>query len=118
MISSVRNSASVVITWVGGRFCVPIACRNRLSTTTMRTKQVVISSTAGARLSTVSSSITCSVELSPSGLVQAFGPAVSPSGKPHRQRLDWRAGWANPRPQAEPPKLRQRQQQQGVEQTS
>ena len=87
MISRVRNSASVVMTCVGGRFCVPMACRSRLSTTTMRTKQVVISSAAGARLSTVNSSITCNVELSPSGLVQAFGPGGEPLGKPHRQRL-------------------------------
>ena len=107
MISSVRNSASVVMTCVGGRFCVPIACRNRLSTTTMRTKQVVISSTAGARLSTVSSSITCSVELSPSGLVQAFGPAVEPFGKPHRQRLIGRAAARRPdRAQAQRPSTR------------
>src|SRR5262245_34851365 len=40
----------------------------------IRTKQVVISRIAGARLITVSSSITCSVEASPCGLVHCCGP--------------------------------------------
>ena len=68
------------MTWLGGSCCVPIACRSRLSTTMMRTKQVVISRIAGARLRTVSNSITCSVELNPSGLAQALGPAAKVSG--------------------------------------
>ena len=61
------NSAIDVITWLGGNCCVPSACRNRPSTTMIRTKQVVISRIAGARLTTVSSSITCSVEARPCG---------------------------------------------------
>ncbi len=69
MISRVTNRANDVITWLGGSCCVPMAWRNSPSTTTIRTKQVVISKTAGARLSTVNSSITWIVELSPSGLV-------------------------------------------------
>ena len=58
-----------------------------LSTTATRTKQVVIKRMAGARLSTVSSSITWIVELSPSGLTHFSGPAenscgtLSPSGR-------------------------------------
>ena len=74
------NMASEVITWLGGSCCVPSACRNMLSTTTTRTKQVVINRIAGARLSTVSSSITWIVELSPSGLTHFSGPAASSCG--------------------------------------
>ena len=73
--------ASEVITWFGGSCCVPSACRNMLSTTATRTKQVVIKRIAGARLSTVSSSITWIVELSPSGLTHFSGPAERPCGK-------------------------------------
>ena len=51
-----------------------------LSTTATRTKQVVIKRIAGARLSTVSSSITWIVELSPSGLTHFSGPAVRSCG--------------------------------------
>ena len=80
MIKNVRNSDNVVITWLGGSCCVPIACRSKLSTTTIRTKHVVINNMAGARLSTVKSSITWIVELSPSGLAHCFGPPASPSG--------------------------------------
>ena len=70
------NSAIDVITWLGGNCCVPSACRNRPSTTMIRTKLVVISRIAGARLTTVSSSITCSVEASPCGLVHSAGPPI------------------------------------------
>ena len=83
--SSVMNSAIDVITWLGGNCCVPSACRNRPSTTMIRTKLVVISRMAGARLTTVSSSITCSVEASPCGLVQSCGPADA-CGKQRRGR--------------------------------
>ncbi len=76
--SSVMNRAIDVITWLGGNCCVPSACRNRPSTTMIRTKPVVISKMAGARLTTVSSSITCSVEASPCGLVQSAGPPMPP----------------------------------------
>ncbi len=80
MISKVRNRANEVITWLGGSCCVPMAWRRSPKTTTIRTKQVVIKRTAGARLSTVRRSITWSVELSPSGLVHCSGPPLSPSG--------------------------------------
>ncbi len=70
------NSAIDVITWLGGNCCVPSACRNRPNTTMIRTKLVVISRIAGARLITVNSSITCSVEASPSGLDQFCGPPM------------------------------------------
>src|SRR2546429_6803438 len=40
MMSRVMNMASVVSTWLGGSCCVPIACRNSPSTTTIRTKLV------------------------------------------------------------------------------
>ena len=53
MTSNVMNMASDVMTWLGGSCCVPKACRSSPSTTTIRTKLVVISNTAGARLSTV-----------------------------------------------------------------
>ena len=46
----------------------------------IRTKLVVISRMAGARLSTVSSSMTCSVELSRSGLVHDSRPAAKGLG--------------------------------------
>ena len=81
MIRNVRNSAIEVITCDGGNCCVPSACRSKPSTTMMRMKQVVIISTAGARLMTVSSSITWMADVSPSGLVQASGPPVKPDGK-------------------------------------
>ena len=42
----------------------------------IRTKQVVINRIAGAMLNTVKSSMICSVELRPSGLVHTGGPAV------------------------------------------
>jgi hypothetical protein len=80
MIKSVMNRANEVITWLGGRVCVPIAWRKRLSTTTTRTKQVVISRMAGARLSTVNRSITCRAELRPSGLAHCSGPPARPAG--------------------------------------
>ena len=78
MSSSVMNSAIDVITWLGGSCCVPRACRRRPSTTMIRTKLVVISRIAGARLTTVSSSITCSVELMPPGLVHCCGRRRGP----------------------------------------
>ena len=68
------NIAIDVITWLGGNCCVPSACRSRPITTMMRTKLVVISRIAGARLTTVSSSITWMLELIPSGLVHCCGP--------------------------------------------
>ena len=80
MIISVRNKLIEVSTWLGGNCCVPSACRSRPNTTRIRTKQVVINSTDGARLITVSSSITWMVELSPSGLVHCSGPPASPAG--------------------------------------
>ena len=80
MTSSVMNMASEMSTWLGGSDWVPSACRNMLSTTTTRTKQVVIKRIAGARLSTVSSSITWIVELSPSGLAHFSGPPVNSCG--------------------------------------
>ncbi len=80
MIASVMNIASDVITWLGGSDCVPSACRNMLKTTITRTKQVVIRRMAGARLSTVSSSITWIVALRPSGLVHFSGPPLSCCG--------------------------------------
>src|SRR5688572_7034640 len=46
----------------------------------IRTKQVVISRIAGARLTTVNKSITCKAELSPSGLVHCSGPPAIPAG--------------------------------------
>ena len=76
--SSVMNRRIDVITWLGGNCCVPSACRNRPSTTMIRTKPVVISRMAGARLTTVSSSMICSVEASPCGLVHSAGPPMPP----------------------------------------
>ena len=67
-------------TWLGGNCCVPNACRNKPKTTRIRTKHVVISRIDGARLTTVNSSITCSDELRPSGLVHCSGPPPSPAG--------------------------------------
>ena len=84
------NSAIDVITWLGGNCCVPSACRNRPSTTMIRTKPVVISRMAGARLTTVSSSMTCSVDARPCGLVQSAGPPI-PFGSSGRAT----AGWAD-----------------------
>ncbi len=72
--------ASERSTWFGGSVCVPRACRNMLRTTATRTKQVVIKRIAGAKLSTVSRSITWIVELSPSGLTHFSGPAVKSCG--------------------------------------
>ena len=46
MITSDRNNASDVITWLGGNCCVPIAWRKNPSTTTIRTKLVVINKIA------------------------------------------------------------------------
>ena len=77
----------------------------------MRTKQVVISSAAGARLSTVSSSITCNVELSPSGLVQRLRPGGEPFGKPHRQRLIGRRAGRLFGARPKPPRAQATQQQ-------
>ena len=79
MISSVMNMASVVSTWLGGSCCVPIACRSSPKTTTIRMKLVVMRRIAGAKLSTVSRSITCSVELRRCGLVHDSGPPRSAS---------------------------------------
>ena len=45
--SNVMKMASDVRTWLGGNCCVPNACRSKPSTTTMRTKLVVISRIAG-----------------------------------------------------------------------
>jgi len=42
----------------------------------IRTKPVVISKIAGARLTTVSSSMICNVEANPCGLVQSDGPPI------------------------------------------
>jgi hypothetical protein len=52
----VRNSDSPTITWLGGADCVPSAWRRRPSTMTMRVKPVIISSTAGRKLSAVKNS--------------------------------------------------------------
>ena len=46
------NIASDVITWLGGSCWAPSAWRSKPSTTTMRTKLVVINRIAGARLIT------------------------------------------------------------------
>src|SRR6185312_2541951 len=80
------NRASVVITWLGGSCCVPMAWRSKPSTTTIRTKLVVISRMAGARLSTVNSSMTCSVELSFCGLAHDWGPPRSASASGSGER--------------------------------
>src|SRR3569623_1676060 len=87
MINSVKNKPTDVITWLGGSCCVPKACRKSPSTITIRMKLVVISSTAGARLRTVSSSITWMVEVSPSGLVHTVGPPESMLGNSTRAGL-------------------------------
>src|SRR4029077_10151578 len=100
--SRVINMASVVMTWLGGSCCVPIACRKSPSTTTIRTKLVVINKMAGARLSTVSSSMTCSVELSFCGLVHDSGPprraSATGSGRigdgGGAGAADWLGAWA------------------------
>ena len=46
------NRASAVTTWLGGTACVPRAWRSSPRTTMIRTKHVVISRIAGARLKT------------------------------------------------------------------
>src|SRR5450830_68487 len=53
MTKKVRNSASPIITWFGGADCVPSAWRSSDSTMTMRVKPVIISSTAGRKVSDV-----------------------------------------------------------------
>ena len=52
---NVRISASPIITCEGGREVVPIACRVRVKTITMRTNAVVIMIMLGARVKMVKS---------------------------------------------------------------
>ncbi len=52
IMSIVRKSDSEVMIWFEGRLLVPNPCLSRLKTIDTRTKLVVISSTAGARLTT------------------------------------------------------------------
>src|SRR5215469_8228472 len=59
----VRNNDSPSSTWLGGVACVASAWRRKLSTMMMRVNEVIISSTAGNRVSTVISATTCSDRL-------------------------------------------------------
>jgi hypothetical protein len=58
MVKSVRKSARLISTVLGGVSCMPIAWRSIDSTITMRTKDVTHTRNAGARLSTVRPTIT------------------------------------------------------------
>ena len=55
------------MTWFGGVCCVPSACPQYPKTTTNRTKQVVIIKINSARLSTVKTRNSLSVDEMPSG---------------------------------------------------
>ncbi len=81
MISKVMNTASDVITWLGGNCCVPSACRSSPSTTVIRTKQVVIINMAGARLTTANSANVSRADEMPCGLIHSSGPP-NPAGSP------------------------------------
>ncbi len=61
--NSVRNSDSPIITWFGGVWPAPSACRRMPSTITMRVNEVIISRIAGSRVSAVISASTCSVSV-------------------------------------------------------
>jgi hypothetical protein len=54
-----------MITWLGGKPCVPSACRSNPSTITIRVKHVHNTRIAGARLSTVSKSTMFNDALNP-----------------------------------------------------
>ena len=56
MTKKVRNSDSPTSTWLGGACTVPSACRSSDSTMTMRVNEVIISSTAGRKVSEVRNS--------------------------------------------------------------
>jgi hypothetical protein len=59
MTSAVRNSARLTSTAFGGACCKPSAVRSKDSTTTMRTKLVVMMTIDGASESTVRRPISC-----------------------------------------------------------
>ena len=71
MIASDINNASDVMTWVEGSVCNPKAARSRPRTTTIRTKQVVIKTIAGARLTAPNNNTVCNVLSNCSGVIQA-----------------------------------------------
>ena len=81
----VRNNASDVTTCAGGIDCVPRACRNKASTTRMRTKQVVISMIDGTSESAVSRTMmfrtTVNPRRSPCSAPRPAG-GTGPSGPP------------------------------------
>jgi len=54
MMKNERNSDNPIIIWVGGIFWVPIACLIKPNTMTIRVKQVIIRTIAGATESMVS----------------------------------------------------------------
>ena len=60
IINNVRNSAIPVMTIFGGVFCVCIAVLKKLSTMTIRVKQVIIISSDGSSAISVRSMITSS----------------------------------------------------------